>query len=77
MDDFNPTPIEVIEGVLDDFCARHGLDRTNIERAPTPLNPPIDSFVLYKGNIYQYVGQERYRRVSLVERMWLWVTKRI
>jgi hypothetical protein len=77
MNEHEHTPQAIISEVLDDFCARHGLDRVNIDNAPRAIFPPLESYVLYKGKVYQYVGQERYRRVSLFERVWLWATRQL
>ena len=68
MKDFEPTPKSVIIDVLNDFCVKYGLDTT--QQYTTPIKPITGQYVRYKGKVYQYTGEECYRKMGLIERLW-------
>ncbi len=74
MNEHEHTPISLINDVLDDFCTRYGYTRGEAENTKIAPFIPTGTYVKYKGGVYQYIGQERYRKLNWIERIWrrLW-----
>jgi len=68
MSDYKPMPKSVITEVLNEFCTKHGLDTT--QQFSTVIKPITGQYVRYKGKIYQYTGEECYRKMGFIERLW-------